>query len=131
MEQQDRPLSPHLQVYRPQLTSVMSISHRVCGVALSVGSLLLIYWLSAAAAGPEAFSRAQGMLGGFFGQIILFLFTYALFYHLCNGVRHLYWDSGNGLEIDAVYRTGYIVIGVSIALTLLVWILAYATGGGA
>lgn len=129
MQTQNRPLSPHLQVYKPQLTSVMSISHRASGVALSIGTLLLVYWLAAAAAGPEAFARAQGIVGSFLGQVILFLFSYALFYHLCNGIRHLFWDAGKGYDIKTAYASGYAVLAVSAALTLLVWIIAFATGG--
>ncbi len=129
MQTQNRPLSPHLQVYKPQLTSITSIMHRISGVALSVGTLLLIYWLTAAAAGPEQYAQAQGVLGSFLGQLILFLFTYALFYHLCNGIRHLFWDAGKGFELSTAYTSGYAAIGVSAALTVLVWIIAYAAGG--
>ncbi|MCC5857411.1 MAG: succinate dehydrogenase, cytochrome b556 subunit [Ectothiorhodospiraceae bacterium] len=129
MQTQNRPLSPHLQVYKPQLTSIMSISHRASGVALSLGILLLVYWLAAAAAGPDAFARAQGIVGSFLGQVILFLFSYALFYHLCNGIRHLFWDAGKGFELKTAYASGYAVLAVSAALTLLVWIIAFATGG--
>src|SRR3546814_14342766 len=82
-----RPLSPHLQIYKPQLTSVMSISHRVTGVGLAAGTLVLAWWLIAAAAGPEAFATVQGFLGSWFGYLILFGFSYALMYHLCNGIR--------------------------------------------
>ena len=131
MQRHNRPLSPHLQVYRPQLTSVMSISHRASGAAMAAGSLLLIYWLTAVAAGPDAFARAQGIMGGFLGQLILFVFTYALFYHMCNGIRHLFWDAGKGFEIEAAYRSGYMVIGTAAALTVLVWIVAFTTRGGA
>ncbi|MCP1675915.1 succinate dehydrogenase / fumarate reductase cytochrome b subunit [Natronocella acetinitrilica] len=98
---------------------------------MAAGSVLLIYWLASAAAGPEAFARAQGLLGSFLGKLVLFAFTYALFYHLCNGIRHLFWDAGHGFEIGTAYLTGYWVIGVAAALTVLVWIAALATGGGA
>ncbi len=121
-----RPLSPHLQIYKPQLTSVLSITHRVTGVALTAGSLLLVYWLAAIAGGEESYASATAVLGSFFGRLILFLFSLAVFYHLCNGLRHLYWDSGRGFELDAVYLSGKVVIVASIALTLLTWICAYA-----
>ncbi|MEM7223534.1 MAG: succinate dehydrogenase, cytochrome b556 subunit [Pseudomonadota bacterium] len=131
MSQKDRPLSPHLQVYRPQLTSMLSILHRLTGVALAVGTLLLVYWLAAAAAGPESFESAQGLIGSFFGQLFLFGWTYALFYHLCNGIRHLYWDAGFGFELPEVYKTGWAVVAVSGVLTIASWVLGYAMAGGA
>jgi len=131
METRNRPLSPHLQIYRPQITSVMSISHRVSGVALSVGSLLLIYWLVALAAGPEAHAGAQTVLGSWFGRLVLFAFTLALFYHLCNGIRHLFWDAGHGFQMASVYRSGYAVLAASAGLTVLVWVTALIAGRGA
>lgn len=127
----DRPLSPHLQVYRPQMTSVLSILHRITGVALATGGLLLVYWLVAAASGPEAFATAQALIGSFFGQLFLFGWTFALFYHLCNGIRHLSWDIGLGLELPIVAITGWSVVGASVALTLLAWIVGYLAMGGA
>lgn len=129
MHTKQRPLSPHLQVYRPQITSAMSICHRISGVALAVGTLLLTYWLVAAAAGPEAYARAQSVLGGFFGSLILFAFTAALFYHLCNGIRHLMWDAGYGFDMPTVYRSGYAVMIAAAVLTVLVWLLALIFGG--
>lgn len=129
MHTKQRPLSPHLQVYRPQITSAMSIFHRISGVALAVGTLLLTYWLVAAAAGPQAYAGAQGLLGGFFGKLILFAFTLALFYHLCNGIRHLVWDTGHGFEMESVYKSGYAVLIAAGVLTVLVWLLALIFGG--
>ncbi len=129
MDQRQRPLSPHLQVYRPQLTMVFSITHRLTGVALSIGSLLLTWWLLAAAAGPEAFGTAQAFLGSWFGQLVLLGFSFSLFYHLCNGVRHLVWDSGHLLEIESVYRSGWIMLGTSVGLTIVAWTVALAVGG--
>jgi len=120
----NRPLSPHLQIYKPQLTSVMSITHRATGVALTVGTLLLVYWLSAAAIGPEAHVDAGRVLGSKLGQLILFLFTWALYYHLCAGIRHLYWDMGRGLDLDSVYLSGKITLWASIGLTFVTWIIA-------
>jgi len=121
-----RPLSPHLQVYRPQITSVMSITHRATGVALAVGTLLLTYWLVAAASGPEAYAHAQSLLSSKLGLLFLFLWTWALFYHLSNGVRHLFWDAGYGFELETVDKTGKWVIIASVALTVLAWIIATA-----
>lgn len=124
-----RPLSPHLQVYRPQLTSMLSIIHRLTGVALAVGTLLLVYWLVSAASGPQSYQAAQSFIGSFFGQLLLFGWSAALFYHLCNGIRHLVWDAGYGYELDTAYLSGRIVLGATAALTLLAWILGYLIGG--
>ena len=123
--QKQRPLSPHLLIYRPQITSVLSITHRFAGVALSFGALVLTYWLTSAAYGPEAFARAQGALGSWFGRLVLFALTFALFFHLCNGIRHLVWDVGIGLDLETARMTGYVAIGVAAALTLFVWIWAF------
>ena len=122
-----RPLSPHLQIYKPQLTSVLSISHRITGVGLAAGTLLLTWWLLAAAAGPEAFATVQGFLGSWIGYVILFGFSYALMYHLCNGVRHLFWDAGRGFELPTVYKTGWAVVIGSAALTVIAWAIAIAS----
>lgn len=124
MPSPSRPLSPHLQVYRPQLTSVLSITHRISGVALAVGTPLLVYWLMALAAGRENYERAAALFGSPLLQLALFAWTWALFYHLCNGIRHLWWDAGRGMEIEAVYRSGHLVLGGSVALTLVTWILS-------
>ena len=121
----NRPLSPHLQVYRPQLTSVLSILHRITGVALGVGTLLLVYWLAAAAGGPESYAAAQGFIGSFFGQLLLFGWTIALFYHLANGIRHLFWDAGYGFELPTVQRSGQAVLVATAVLTVLSWVAAY------
>lgn len=130
MSSSNRPLSPHLQVYRFQWTMLLSISHRITGVGLALGTLLLVYWLAAAAGGPESFATAQAIVGSFFGRLLLFGWTFALFYHLCNGIRHLVWDAGYGFELDTAYRSGLAVLGVSVALTLLSWILGYSLGAG-
>jgi len=129
MSQTNRPLSPHLQVYRPQLTSVLSISHRASGVALTAGSVVLALWLLALAGGPESFARAQAILGSLPGKLLMFLFTFALLYHLCNGVRHLFWDAGYGFELETVYASGKAAVIVSGVLTLVVWGVALAGGG--
>jgi len=126
-----RPLSPHLQVYRPQLTSVLSISHRASGIVLAAGTLGLAVWLVALAAGPAAYARVMAVLGSVPGRIALFVFTLALFYHLCNGVRHLFWDAGYGFEIETVYTSGKAVLAASVVLTILTWVVALATGSAA
>lgn len=124
-----RPLSPHLQVYRPQITTVLSISHRISGVALAVGTFLLVSWLLAAAEGPAAFAEAQRFMGSFLGRLMLFGWTLALFYHLCNGIRHLAWDLGHGCDLESVTRSGWFTVGAAVGLTLLAWILGYAVMG--
>lgn len=129
MATQDRPLSPHLQVYRPQITSMLSILHRITGVGLGAGTLLIAWWLIAAATGPEAFETAQAFLGSLFGRLILLGFTWALFYHLCNGIRHLVWDAGYGYDLDSVTRTGWLVVAASLVLTALAWIAGYGMRG--
>lgn len=121
-----RPISPHLQIYQPQLTSVLSIAHRGTGVALCAGLFLLAYWLVALALGPSAYAEAQAAIGSPLGRFALFLWTFCFFYHMCNGVRHLVWDAGLGFELDQVYLSGKIVVGAAAALTLISWIAAYA-----
>ncbi len=123
-----RPLSPHLQVYRPQITSVMSISHRITGVALAAGTLLLICWIGAAASGADGYATVQGFIGSWFGQVILFGWSYCLFYHLANGIRHLFWDAGKGFEIETMEMTGKLVIAASVVLTVGAWAIALAMG---
>lgn len=116
-----RPLSPHLQIYRWQITMLMSIAHRITGIALAVGTLLLVWWLVALAAGPAAFAQAQGFIGSWFGLLLLFGWSVALFYHLCNGIRHLVWDAGRGFEISSMYASGYAVLAATAALTVIAW----------
>jgi succinate dehydrogenase / fumarate reductase cytochrome b subunit len=125
MAMQNRPLSPHLQIYRPQISSVLSILHRISGIALAAGSLLLVYWIVAAAVGPEAFAAAQGFIGSFIGRLLLFGWTYALFFHLANGIRHLFWDMGRGFELKTVSVTGWTVVVAALLLTLIAWVLGY------
>ncbi|HVZ00673.1 MAG TPA: succinate dehydrogenase, cytochrome b556 subunit [Dongiaceae bacterium] len=120
-----RPLSPHLQIYRRQLTSVLSILHRLTGIGLAVGLLYLVCWLVAAARGAEAFDNLQGFNGSIIGRLLLFGWTIAFFYHLLNGIRHLAWDAGWGFELPTVYRTGWAVIIGTAVLTLLAWIVGY------
>jgi succinate dehydrogenase / fumarate reductase cytochrome b subunit len=129
MSQTNRPLSPHLQVYRPQLTSVLSISHRASGIVLSAGAIALTLWLLALASGPAAFAGASAVFGSIPGKLLMFLFTLALFYHLCNGVRHLFWDAGYGFELETVYASGKAVVAASAVLTLALWGFVLAGGG--
>ena len=117
MNSSHRPLSPHLQVYRPQLTSVLSITHRATGIGLSFGIILLITWIVAAAAGENYFLLVNSIVTSWFGKLVLLGFTWALFYHLCNGIRHLFWDAGFGFELSTVYKSGYATVAGSIILT--------------
>jgi succinate dehydrogenase / fumarate reductase cytochrome b subunit len=112
-----RPLSPHLQIYRPQLTSVLSITHRATGVFLGAGALLLCYWLLCVAAGPASYERLIAVFSSLPGRILLLLVVLSFYYHLCNGIRHLFWDAGLGLELRTTYRSGYLVVVASLALT--------------
>ena len=121
-----RPLSPHLQVYRLPLLAVLSISHRATGVLLAAGSLVLVYWLAAVASGPDAFSDAQTRLGSLPGRAFLLLITFSLFYHLGNGIRHLFWDAGLGFELRTARASGILVIAAAVVLTLIAWALGYA-----
>ena len=116
-----RPLSPHLQVYRPQLTSVLSITHRASGVVLTTGTIILALWLISVAIGPEIFAVTASIVGHPLGQFVLFGYSVALFYHASNGIRHLSWDLGFGLTIPDVYRSGYVVLGATCGLTALLW----------
>ena len=116
-----RPLSPHLQIYRPQLTSIMSISHRATGASLAAGTILLCLWLVALAAGDVWYALAATLIAHPIGKFILFGYSVALVYHALNGVRHLTWDRGIGLTIPAVYRSGQIVLLLTIVITALIW----------
>ncbi len=123
----ERPLSPFMigPYYRPQLTSVLSILHRVTGVGLSVGTILLVGWLAALAGGPWVYADFARHLNAWYGQALLLGWSWALLYHLCNGVRHLFWDLGYGFEIKTAYRSGYAVVALSFALTAAAWVLAW------
>ena len=94
-----RPLSPNIQIYRPQLTSVLSIGNRITGVVLSLAAVILVAWLIAGMMGPDAFAAAQGAVASWPGQVVLVAFTFALFFHLCGGIRHLLWDTVHGFEL--------------------------------
>ncbi len=120
-----RPLSPHLSVYRPMLTMVMSIMHRITGIALYAGTLLLAWYLVAAASGPRAFDIASSVMSSWFGLIVLFGFTWAMFNHLLGGVRHFIWDAGYGMDHPEREYLAQATLGGGIVLTLLVWVLAF------
>lgn len=126
MATDNRPLSPHLQIYKPQLTSVLSITHRGTGVFLTIGAFFLTYWLLALAGDPEHFAKLQEHLSSWYGTYLLYAFVFSLYFHLCNGIRHLFWDIGLGLDIDITYKTGYVVIVASIIFTLTT--LCFAAG---
>lgn len=125
MHSDNRPISPHLQIYKLPLTAITSITHRITGAALALGLVLVVYWLAAAATGPVAYRQAQAVLGSFLGQIILFLFTFALFYHLANGIRHLVWDTGAALDLESARLGSYLVLAAAAVLTVILWVFAY------
>ena len=118
-----RPLSPHLQVYRPQLTSVLSILHRATGIVLSVGALYLATWVIYASADAKAYALFQSFNRSIVGRIVLGGWLFCAFYHLANGIRHLFWDAGYGFELKDAYRSGWIVVAVSLIATVVSWIV--------
>jgi succinate dehydrogenase / fumarate reductase, cytochrome b subunit len=120
----ERPLSPHLQIYRPMLTMMMSILHRMTGAALYFGTLLLVYWLVAGASGPSAFETAQWFMGSWFGILILFGYSWALLHHMLGGIRHFIWDTGNGFGVNEREWLAKLSLIGSCLLTLLVWAVA-------
>ena len=126
----ERPLSPHLQIYRPMLTMMMSIAHRITGAALAVGFALLTWWLVAVSMGPDAYDCVQSFFGSLFGSALLFAFTWALIHHMLGGIRHLIWDTGAGLDKQTVEIFALATIIGSIVLTVLVWIIGYYRMGG-
>ena len=115
----NRPLSPHLTIYRPQLTSISSILTRITGNALLVAALMIVWWFWAAASGPEAFARADAILTSWFGDVVLLGSVWALWYHFLGGIRHLIWDQARALDLETAERLGWTVILGSIALTAL------------
>ena len=117
MTTRDRPLSPHLQIYKWQWTMALSITHRMTGVALVGGALVMVGWLIAVALGPEAYAVAQAAASHWIGRLFLLGWTWSLFYHLCNGIRHLFWDAGRGYELRTGLATGVLVVLASLGLT--------------
>lgn len=124
-----RPKSPNVQIYRPQLTSVLSILNRITGFVLGVCAVVLVVWLTAAATGPQAYGVVQGTIASWIGQILMFGATFALFFHLCGGIRHLVWDTVHGFELRSIYISGWVVLGASLALTVAAWCLGLLLKG--
>lgn len=117
----ERPLSPHLQIYKPTITMVMSILHRITGVALFGGSLLVVIYLCGLAGGKDSFAIVQAIYGSIFGKLVLFGFTWALFHHMLGGLRHLIWDTGAMFDPESRAKLGWASLIGSVALTVLVW----------
>lgn len=118
-----RPISPHLQIYRWYFTMALSIAHRATGIALSVGALFLAWWLVALATGPGTFGTVQWLVASWIGQLALFGWTFVIFFHCANGIRHLVWDTGYGLDVRTAHWSGRIVVGAAVVLTALVWLV--------
>ena len=121
----ERPLSPHLQIYKPIPTMVMSIVHRITGAALYFGTMLIAWWLIAAATSADYFEFVNGLFGSFIGRLVLFGYTWALIHHMLGGIRHFVWDTGAGLDKHTATRFAYATIAASVILTLLIWVAGY------
>lgn len=121
---QSRPLSPHIQIYRWGWTMSLSILHRATGLVLALGTLLLTGWVIALAMGPDAYQAVEGFVHGWFGKLILAGWSLAFFYHLCNGIRHLFWDLGKGFELHVARRSAAVVIVMALLLTAAAWLIA-------
>jgi succinate dehydrogenase / fumarate reductase cytochrome b subunit len=128
MARSERPLSPHLQIYRWYLTMALSIGHRVSGIGLALGLILFTWWLLALASGPEAFATVQAVMHSWIGVLFLFIYTFVLFYHLGNGVRHLVWDAGYGFDIEIAARSGIAVLAFAGIMTVLTWFVIAVAG---
>lgn len=123
MKSSTRPLSPHIQVYKMPLSAKLSILHRLTGLTLSVAAVVLVYWLFSLAYLSDTAVALQSFFSSTIGKVVLIGFTFAFFYHFCNGIRHLFWDVGKGLELETVNRSGIIVLIMAIVLTTLIWVL--------
>ena len=123
----NRPLSPFMigPYYKPQLTSMLSITHRLTGLALAFGTIFIAAWVTAAATSPEAYGQFAWAANSIVGKLLLIAYTWALVYHLCNGIRHLFWDTGRGFALKSAYASGYAVVGASVVLTAVIWVVAY------
>ena len=126
----ERPLSPHLQIYRPMLTMMMSIAHRITGASLAVGFALLTWWLVAISIGPAAYATVDAFFSSLVGRALLFLFTWALIHHMLGGIRHLIWDTGTALDKTSIEVAAWLTIISSTVLTILIWIAGYGLMGG-
>lgn len=126
----ERPLSPHLQIYKMPVSMVMSIVHRITGGALYFGTLIVACVLVAVASGPEAYTVAKDLLGTWFGQLVLFGYTWALLHHLVGGIRHFIWDTGRGFNLETVDLLAWTTLAVSLTGTVAIWGYVYLTAGG-
>ncbi|PLP56811.1 succinate dehydrogenase, cytochrome b556 subunit [Mesorhizobium loti] len=126
----DRPLSPHLTIYRPAITMTMSIVHRITGGALYFGTLLVAWWLTAAAGPQSYFDFVNGIFGSWFGQLVLLGYTWALMHHMLGGIRHFVWDTGAGLEKHTASKIAWATLVGSVILTILIWVVGYMVRGG-
>lgn len=124
-----RPLSPNIQIYRPQLTSVLSIANRITGLALSAFAVFLVIWLAAAATGPQEFAAVQSIIGSWVGQLLMAGCLFSFFMHLCGGIRHLFWDAGYGFQLRTIYASGWAVVLSSFLLTGATWVLSIYMAG--
>ena len=127
--QKERPLSPHLTVYKPQITSVLSILNRIFGSFMAISTPVLVCWLMAIAAGPEAYASLQACFSHWFAKLFLLAWAFAFFFHMSNGVRHLFWDAGHGYELETLNKSGYAVLASATILTLIT--VYFALNGGA
>ena len=130
MSNVQRPTSPHLTIYRKQITSVLSITHRLTGLALYAGTALIAMWLWSAAYAPAQFSALHGLLASPFGKFCLLGWTACFYYHLCNGIRHLFWDVGAGFDLKQVDRSGWTVVFLTVLMTAYTWHIAYSQAAG-
>ena len=123
MNKKNKPLSPHLTIYKPQITSVMSISHRLSGVFQSVGTVIVFIFFISIFAGEKYYDLTTFFFNSYLGRLFIFFYIFSLCYHMCNGIRHLVWDLGYGFEIKNVYYSGYVTIASAVILNTLVWVL--------
>lgn len=128
MAKAERPLSPHLQVFRWYFTMALSIAHRATGIAMAVGLVFLTWWLTALASGPDAFGVVHAIVDSWFGTLVLLGYTFVLFYHMGNGVRHLVWDAGYGYDVEVARRSGIAVLVFAGVMTVLTWIVVGVAG---
>lgn len=131
MKAVDRPLSPHLQIYKWPLSMATSITHRASGLLLAAGSCALVFWLITAALGPDTYAIARGFFRSGAGIALLMLWSWSFFFHLCNGIRHLFWDSIRGFELPTAFASGLAAVLISAALTIVTWIFGFIVMGGA
>jgi succinate dehydrogenase / fumarate reductase cytochrome b subunit len=129
MSNPNRPISPHLSIYRKQISSVLSIFHRLAGLALFVGTGLLVSWLWSAAYAPEFYPQLHEYLSSLLGQVALFGWMAAFYYHLANGIRHLFWDMGKGFELSAMAASGWAVVLFTVLMTMFTWGFIHSAAG--